>query len=497
MNAENLNQLSRSKLYEEAKKLDIDGRSSMTKDQLVDAVASAANGATEATTRFDEFERVADQRATGQPVFLPRHLSGDDRHLHVRRTLREDHRNRITDGSDDARKKFDELADSLFSFFRGTALLFYRDMAGEDGDMPTVLALGDVHPENFGVMPNADNVPMFGVNDFDEAYYAPFTWDLKRGATGFWIAAKEEGDLNKKKRRRVVEQFVKGYLRAMRGFADERNELEQQVRYDNAPKMIAKLIKRARRQRKEWLAENYHEEFGRGFRDDDELIPVSSRIDEFQELVDRWVAENDIAVPKRAGAMKVKDVAVRRGQGTASLGLSRFYVLIEGERADATDDIIIEFKQARRSALAGLVPPTGLGDTELADRIAHAQGVQLVRADVFYGSVEFEGASFMSRERAPYRDDIDLDDLSFKQWRRYAAICGRALAQAHALSDDVGEVEGQIEPKILAAVEPQALFVNDMVRFAEATARRLKSDHKTFKADHRLEAFGTVDVHFD
>lgn len=48
-------------------------------------------------------------------------------------------------------------------------------MAGDDAWMPTVLTLGDVHPENFGVMPNADNVPIFSVNDFDEAYYAPFT----------------------------------------------------------------------------------------------------------------------------------------------------------------------------------------------------------------------------------------------------------------------------------------------------------------------------------
>ena len=55
--------------------------------------------------------------------------------------------------------------------------------------MPAVFALGDVHPANFGGMPSADNVPIFGVNDFDEAHYAPFTWDLKRGAVGFLLAA--------------------------------------------------------------------------------------------------------------------------------------------------------------------------------------------------------------------------------------------------------------------------------------------------------------------
>ncbi len=92
-----------------------------------------------------------------------------------------------------AQEKFDELADDFFKFFRGTALLFYRDMVGQDAHMPTVMALGDVHPENFGVMPDENGAPIFGVNDFDEAIYAPFTWDIKRGATGFWIAAREVG----------------------------------------------------------------------------------------------------------------------------------------------------------------------------------------------------------------------------------------------------------------------------------------------------------------
>ena len=122
---------------------------------------------------------------------LPRMLDGHDRRAHVRQTIREDHRVRIANRNEEADAKFAKLDGSLFSFFRGTCLLFYRDIAGEDAWMPTVLTLGDVHPENFGVMPSVDDVPIFGSNDFDEAFYAPFTYDLKRGATGFMIAAAE------------------------------------------------------------------------------------------------------------------------------------------------------------------------------------------------------------------------------------------------------------------------------------------------------------------
>lgn len=125
-------------------------------------------------SRFEVFAQLAEAWAAGEVVPLPRHLMGDDRRLHVRQTLREDHQFRIANRSEDAETKFDKLAGSLFSFFRGTSLLFYRDMAGEAARMPTVLALGDVHPENFDVMPNSDNVPIFAANDFDEAYFAPF-----------------------------------------------------------------------------------------------------------------------------------------------------------------------------------------------------------------------------------------------------------------------------------------------------------------------------------
>jgi len=455
-----------------------------------------ALGARDAASRYTAFEELAAARAAGQMVPLPRTLIGHDRRVHVRQTLREDHQSRIADRGDDARAKFDKLANSLYSFFRGTCLLFYRDMAGEDAWMPTVLCLGDVHPENFGVMPSADNVPFFGVNDFDEAYYAPFSWDVKRGAVGFMLASEVEGGAGATRQRTITTAFVEGYLSGMTRFARDGDEARHQVRLDNAPPLIKALLEDSLELRSRWLAKKYHDEYARGFKASKKLIPQSRRIPEFQAVVDRLVEENATEVPDRAGGMRVKDVAVRVGQGTASLGLARYYVMLEGPTADGSDDVIIELKQARRSALAGLVPPSDFGVDGTGERITEAAHVQLVNGDAFFGHVEFEGLSFMSRERSPYKNEIDLAALSKKDWIDYARLCGQTLAHAHALSDDVGERDVDIEPLILDAIGGPDLFIEDVLGFATEAADRLRADHEHFRADHALGGFTSVDQVF-
>lgn len=473
-----------------AEETDAGGRVSARPDD-----ASSRDGQPRIASQMEAFRVLAQARAEGQMVPLPRMLTGNDRRMHVRQTIREDHQLRIARHNEEAFGKFDKLASSRFSFFRGTALLFYRDMAGDDSWMPTVLAAGDVHPENFGVMPNADNVPIFGINDYDEVFYAPFTWDLKRGATGFLIAADEIGDHGSGKRCKIARSFVRGYADKVNVYAADNTEESADLRRDNAPKLIADLFDDATSGgRAKWLTKKYYNENKTGFRASKKLVPITSRRDEFQELIDRYVAESELVVPPRAGTMRVKDVAERRGQGTASLGLVRYYVMIEGPHADASDDLLLEFKQARRSALDGLVPHSEHVVDGNADRVVHGQRVQLVSGDVFYGSIKHRGISFLVRERSWFRDDIDLDDLSFTKWCEYARICGEVLAQAHALSDESGLLDHDVEPDIVDAMGVPDLFVDDIVRYAEEADERCRRDHDGFRADHELGAFRRIDL---
>src|SRR5215831_8851740 len=86
------------------------------------------------------------------------------------------------------------MSAGLSPFLRGT---FYRwadrweSIVGPAAVAPRVLAVGDLHVENFGTWRDSEGRLIWGVNDFDEAYSLPYTNDLIRLATSVHLASKE------------------------------------------------------------------------------------------------------------------------------------------------------------------------------------------------------------------------------------------------------------------------------------------------------------------
>ena len=81
--------------------------------------------------------------------------------------------------------------DDPFPFFRGTYFLWaalWPEVCPEEADPPPVLAVGDLHVENFGTWRDADGRLCWGVNDFDEADELPYTNDLVRLAASTQVA---------------------------------------------------------------------------------------------------------------------------------------------------------------------------------------------------------------------------------------------------------------------------------------------------------------------
>jgi uncharacterized protein (DUF2252 family) len=87
--------------------------------------------------------------------------------------------------------KHNKMACSEFAFLRAT---FYRWAHSFPKHCPElckalkVLGVGDLHIENFGTWRDAEGRLSWGVNDFDEACYLPYTNDLVRLATSAFFA---------------------------------------------------------------------------------------------------------------------------------------------------------------------------------------------------------------------------------------------------------------------------------------------------------------------
>jgi hypothetical protein len=91
----------------------------------------------------------------------------------------------------DLRLKHERMAEAVFSFLRAT---FYRwmqvwpEVCSGLAESPQVLAVGDLHVENFGTWRDLEGRLVWGVNDFDEAAVLPYTVDLVRLATSTILA---------------------------------------------------------------------------------------------------------------------------------------------------------------------------------------------------------------------------------------------------------------------------------------------------------------------
>jgi hypothetical protein len=116
----------------------------------------------------------------------------------------------------DVALKHAHMAESSFSFFRAT---FYRwlqlwhenclDVAGA----PKVLAIGDLHIENFGTWRDQEGRLIWGVNDLDEAWPGPYTLDLIRLTTSAYLAI--SGDHLGLTKREAAEAVEEGYRDAL------------------------------------------------------------------------------------------------------------------------------------------------------------------------------------------------------------------------------------------------------------------------------------------
>jgi hypothetical protein len=96
---------------------------------------------------------------------------------------------------EDLAQKHKLMREAIFPFFRAT---FYRwaqlwpEVCAEIAHAPELLAVGDLHVENFGTWRDVEGRLIWGMNDFDEVSQMPYTIDLVRLAASAHLAIDTE-----------------------------------------------------------------------------------------------------------------------------------------------------------------------------------------------------------------------------------------------------------------------------------------------------------------
>ncbi len=130
--------------------------------------------------------------------------------------------------------KMQKMTASAFTFYRGTAHIFYRDMQTLPGSgfvnssTSAIWLEGDMHLQNLGGIRDSNDNNVFDTTDFDEGYLGPYVWDLRRMAVSIFLAAKENG-LNSSDAQDIVRNFLDTYLNKMSDFKGTNDELSYRL----------------------------------------------------------------------------------------------------------------------------------------------------------------------------------------------------------------------------------------------------------------------------
>jgi len=405
------------------------------------------------------------------------------------------------------RKRFRKMAADPFAFYRGSAALFYADMAAREdpwatGALSRVWIHADLHAENFGTYLNNQGRLIFDVNDFDEAYLGHFTWDLQRCAASLaligWRKAFPDEVIDE-----LIARYIRSYVEQVAYFTGTDRDQDWALRLDNARGPVRKTLLDARSaSRIDLLTANTvvideERQFldGSGVRrlDDDEHERVMRAYQRYLDTIpESKRATNEIA-------FTVKDVVGRSGFGIGSAGLRAYNILLEGHSQALENDVILSVKEGNVAAVSAVVADDRLAGAfeHHGHRTALSQRALQVHTDPYLGWTEIDGTGFVVSELSPYESDLDWDDLTEPdEITELVTDLGKATAKMHCVADADAEgiaVDEQVEDLVLNRVDGHVgELVGWVQEFALEYAELTRADHARFVDAFRHGAFGAV-----
>ncbi|RFU85863.1 DUF2252 domain-containing protein [Streptomyces triticagri] len=396
------------------------------------------------------------------------------------------------------RVKFRKMAASAFAFYRGTACLFYQDLEREQHGGPflddrtgRVWIHGDLHAENFGTYMDSQGRLTFNVNDFDEAYVGPFTWDLKRFAASIALIGYAKA-LSDEQITDLVRTYATAYRERIHALATGAKDDEvPPFTLDTAEGPLLGALRTARSLTRFGLLDSMTEirDFERRFSPDGGAIELDAAT-RYKVLAafDGYLETLPESSLSRPDSYRVKDVVGRRGIGIGSAGLPSYNILLEGPSDALENDVVIYLKQAQTPAVSGHVTDPAIRGyfQHEGHRTVLSQRALQAHADPWLGWTELDGAGQLVAEVSPYAVDLDWSDIDDpEEITAVVADLGRATAAMHAAADDESGhselVPFSTERAIDAAIAgDEDGFAPLLVEFAHAYGARAREDHQIF-----------------
>jgi uncharacterized protein (DUF2252 family) len=430
----------------------------------------------------------------GVPDLADIAADGDARREHIVTVLADAFEDLIEADPRAFRRKFRKMAADPFAFYRGSACLFYADVAELDdrwADERTsrVWIQGDLHAENYGTYMDAAGVLVFDVNDFDEAYLGHFTWDLKRMAASLALLgfAKAFSDETIEE---MIATYARAYLEQVRAFHTGDRDDEFRLTLANTDGVLHGVLGTARLATRVQMLEamtsieggERHFVEGPGVRrlDEDEHAEVRAAYDAYLETIPEMKRQHSVSY-------EVKDIVGRTGFGIGSAGLPAYNLLVEGRSQALENDVVLSMKQGNVAAPSRVVRDAAIGDhfEHQGHRTAVSQRALQAHADPWLGWCELRGQGQVVKELSPYEADLDWGDVSeLDELPDLLRFLGQATAKVHCVSDagsDQALVEFQTEEAIAEAVgDEDEAFARDLAEFGAAYGDLARDDHRRF-----------------
>ncbi|WP_245905895.1 DUF2252 domain-containing protein [Mycolicibacterium palauense] len=384
------------------------------------------------------------------------------------------------------------MSASPFAFYRGSAAIMAADLASTPRTTGLDVQLcGDAHLSNFGLFKGPDRRLVFDVNDFDETLPGPFDWDLKRLATSVTIAARSLG-VSRSKAVAATRAAVAQYRKTMATAIPVSPLHRQYYRLDYAS-LIPKLgtgtqsRRNAQRAADKAAVKNSLRAFDRLT----EAVDGQPRIKADWPLITRF---GEDYIDRELGRLKdfllgyldslplehqlllrryrLVDVA-HKVVGVGSVGTRcLILLLVTGDGAP----LFLQFKEAVTSVLEAHLGPSAF--RQAGERVVRGQRLMQSTGDIFLGWSRYERPTghrdYYFRQLWDGKGSLVVEDMGAKMLQRYAALCGGALAVAHARTGDPAMIAGYLGD--------DEIFDDVITTFAEAYADIAERDYATHGA---------------